>query len=499
MKLGFCTLVASLGVASTLRRSKGKKGDCYRMFDGQPLVQFSVSSQAEVTTIMAKLDDLECTEMSGAHSSELFAICGAAKVETLRMLYGANVTVLSEDAGDFYRQTSGVPKDFKELRGAHASDFYADWRSYQTRMARVESLVASCGGAAKLEQIGSSVEGRPIMAVRFRGAGWTSGSARIIVDYELHAREWITGMAGIYAIDHACQKLREEPDWLANTELVIAPAMNPDGVIYSETDNRMWRKNMADNNGNRCKGVDLNRNWDPNWAGSHSTSSSPCSDVFYGSSAFSEPETQALKSVLDEAPVSIHLDVHSYTNLILAPYSGSWEPHPRRDEIDVPGELMLAAMKGVHNEIYTYGGNEILYPASGVCPDYISSKGSFGYTFELRPRSRWGSGGFAPPPDQILPGSEEAWAGVLAGISWAQNPTTTAAPPTPAPTPPSPTPTGCPPAYSTGPDGDGDCRCNSGLSCYENGAPSCTFSYTADNGHKSKSWFLETCSGCKCQ
>merc|ERR550532_1049191 len=45
------------------------------------------------------------------------------------------------------------------------------------------------------------------------------------------------------------------------------------------------------------------------------------------------------------------------------------------------------------------------------------------------------------------------------------------APPTPtlAPTP-VPPPSVCPSATSTGPDSDGDCRCNSGLSCYENGS-----------------------------
>jgi len=74
------------------------------------------------------------------------------------------------------------------------------------------------------------------------------------------------------------------------------------------------------------------------------------------------------------------------------------------------------------------------------------------------------------------------------------------APPTPtlAPTP-VPPPSVCPSATSSGPDSDGDCQCNSGLSCYEGGSSGCTFSYTATYGFKSTRWFLPTCSACQCQ
>jgi len=73
-------------------------------------------------------------------------------------------------------------------------------------------------------------------------------------------------------------------------------------------------------------------------------------------------------------------------------------------------------------------------------------------------------------------------------------------PPTPEPVPtPAPPPSICPSATSAGPDSDGDCRCNSGLSCYESGASGCTYSYTARYGYKSARYFLPTCSGCRCQ
>jgi len=489
-------LAASLGVASSLRRGARKTTDCYSMYDGQSLIQFNLASKTDVAEAMAKLDDLKCTEMAGYHSSELNAICGAAEVATLKTTFGQNLTVLNEDAGDFYRRTSGVAKGFVDGPGVQSSDFYRQWRTYETRVAKVRSLVDSCGGKATFEQIGASVEGRPIYAVRFRGAGWTSGMPRVVVDFELHPREWIVGMAGVYAIEQTCERLAKDPDWLANTEVVFPFAMNPDGSIYSETTSRMWRKNRADNDGNSCKGVDLNRNWNPDWAGRESTSSNKCSDVYFGPAAFSEPETQALKRVLDEAPVDIQLDVHSFGNLILTPWSYKMEFHAERAQLDVPGHMMKEAMEAANGASYTYGGSEALYPASGVCPDYITGEGGWGFTLELRPGSRWGGGGFAPPEDQILPGSEDCWGGIVAAITWSQNPyttTTTAAPPTPVP------PNSCDRPYSSGPDSDGDCTCNSGLSCYENGSAGCTYSYTARYGWTSSRYFMPSCTSCECK
>jgi len=89
------------------------------------------------------------------------------------------------------------------------------------------------------------------------------------------------------------------------------------------------------------------------------------------------------------------------------------------------------------------------------------------------------------------------WARVSKEVDWAEDIMAgiVATTPPPAPTPPG----ACPSGVSTGPDSDGDCRCNSGLSCYENGSSGCTFSYTATYGFTSTRWFLSTCSGCQCQ
>ena len=86
-------------------------------------------------------------------------------------------------------------------------------------------------------------------------------------------------------------------------ETWIVPILNPDGYMYDREDpDRLWRKNMRDNNendryGDTCDGVDINRNYPFEW--SHNTQltaligddlepeftvddDNPCSDVYHG-------------------------------------------------------------------------------------------------------------------------------------------------------------------------------------------------------------------------
>ena len=81
--------------------------------------------------------------------------------------------------------------------------------------------------------------------------------------------------------------------------------MNPDGYIYNEEiepdGGGMHRKNRRDTG---CglgtqRGVDLNRNYGFGW-GANDTGSSPdpCSAIYRGESAFSEPEIEIVKDFI---------------------------------------------------------------------------------------------------------------------------------------------------------------------------------------------------------
>jgi len=117
-----------------------------------------------------------------------------------------------------------------------------------------------------------------------------------------------------------------------NTELYFIPVVNPDGYLYNQSTNPngggLWRKNRR-NNGNGTFGVDNNRNYNyhingnPNndsWGGPGSSSNSS-SEIYRGTSPFSEVENQAIKWFVEQHDFKIALNNHTFGELIYFPFS----------------------------------------------------------------------------------------------------------------------------------------------------------------------------------
>jgi len=339
-------------------------------------------------------------------------------------------SIVSANAGAFWRGESGVTQAFTEGLGV-ASDFYSDWRDLEAIEARVKSAVAA-SSVATLEVAGKSLQGRNMYIVRLRGRGYTPDKdmPRVFLTFNLHAREWITGMAGVYAVEELLKKAAEDLGYFDGTEVVIMPMANPDGFHYSTTNDRMHRKNMANNSGSRCPGVDLNRNFDAHWAQGGS-SSNPCSDTYHGTAGNSEPETKVVAKVLKEAKTSVYIDTHSYTELVLTSPAWTRSRSARHSDYRKIGGSIQQAIRATHGKVFTEGPvATTLYVASGGSIDYADDQGALGICLELRP-PRWGGGGFAPNKREILPSAEETYQGILAAIDYAKDPTATPpAPPT---------------------------------------------------------------------
>merc|ERR1719401_2144255 len=207
-------------------------------------------------------------------------------------------------------------------------------------------------------------------------------------------------------------------------QIVVFPLSNPDGFKHSAVHERFWRKNRMSTTNGACAGVDLNRNFRKGWGlhdGSSEMTSDPCSETYRGPSVMSEPETKIIANELDSATPNVHIDVHSFGQLLLRPWSFTSDIiSPLNDDLvwnnlEVLGHAVQKALNEKHGKGYTYGGNELLYPAPGVAADHIVEAGGFGLTLELRP-SGYGLDAFAPSPEEILPCAEETWEGLLAAI-----------------------------------------------------------------------------------
>ena len=107
-----------------------------------------------------------------------------------------------------------------------------------------------------------------------------------------------------------------------NRELYFVPIVNPDGYEYNRRTNPggggMWRKNRR-NHGGGSFGVDLNRNYATGFGGSGS-SGNRSSDIYRGTSPFSEPETAVLEAFASSRSFVTVFSSHSYTDVLLRPF-----------------------------------------------------------------------------------------------------------------------------------------------------------------------------------
>ena len=87
---------------------------------------------------------------------------------------------------------------------------------------------------------------------------------------------------------------------LKGTELWFVISANPDGYQYTFDHERLWRKNLRDNDDDgqitAADGVDPNRNFDEHWGyDNEGSSADPADETYRGPSAVSEPETKAMR------------------------------------------------------------------------------------------------------------------------------------------------------------------------------------------------------------
>ncbi|XP_031765037.2 carboxypeptidase B-like [Galleria mellonella] len=275
---------------------------------------------------------------------------------------------------------------------------------------------------------GRSFEGRDIKYLRISTTNFQDRTKPIVyMQSLLHAREWVTLPATLYAIEKLVIDVIEQ-DLLQDIDWIIVPIANPDGYEYTHTSSRFWRKNRATgySAGNACIGVDLNRNFNILWG--TASSSNVCSETFHGRGPSSEPETTVLQNIVgqDASRVELFLDIHSFGSLILYGWGTGTLP-PNALVINYVGVIMAQAIDNVKwasNADYTVGNTYyVLYAASGSASDYGLGIGApLSYTYEL-PGYRGSSGlnGFLVDPDFIEQAGFETWEGIKVGARYARD------------------------------------------------------------------------------
>ena len=224
----------------------------------------------------------------------------------------------------------------------------------------------------QVESIGKSHEGREIWAVKISDSVEQSESDEPVVFFNAmhHAREVMTTEVAVDIIGRLTSEYGRNSkikNWVDRNEIWIVPMVNPDGNNKVWTSNSMWRKNTREGHG-----VDVNRNYPYKWGACNGSSGNKSDDTYRGPSAGSEPETQALMGLIAKIKPVLSISYHSYSELVLYPYSCEGEHTPIHETIANVGQTLAGRLpKDGASGYYTPGTSwEILYGVDGGDSDW---------------------------------------------------------------------------------------------------------------------------------
>ncbi|MCK4557015.1 MAG: zinc carboxypeptidase, partial [Candidatus Aminicenantes bacterium] len=264
---------------------------------------------------------------------------------------------------------------FRQTQSTSRGGVNGDYHSYGELEQDLFALEESYPDLARIYVIGETHERRNIYALKISdNVNIDEAEAEVIIIGCHHAREWISVeipyLLGEYLVENYATDSQVR-DLVDQSEIWIIPLLNPDGLQYSIHFYRYWRKNRRDN-GDGTLGVDLNRNYGYLWGYDNEGSSPfPSSNIYRGPSAFSEPETQAIRDLFAQRNFSSLISYHSYSQVILYPWGYTDQPPPDDALLDQIAADMSTRMQAVNGNVYGFmQAGESFYLTNGDTTDW---------------------------------------------------------------------------------------------------------------------------------
>jgi hypothetical protein len=369
-------LVLGLGTAAT--GSDGHKGRA-----GSVDLYTGVVTPAKLGQLVRQGFDVAATRQA------------AGGVQVDLVLTQADVARLAAQGIDVTPRRDKQGRTQAERAAAEAANGFTVWRSYDAKNGirdELYSIARRNSQTVKLEVIGHTVQGREIIALKVtKNAKTLADGSRPSVLYmsTIHAREWISTEVNRRLLHQFVDNYGSDPavtNLVDTRELWFLVVANPDGYQYTFDRERLWRKNLHDNDGDGqitgIDGVDLNRNYDVDWGyDEEGSSSQQPNETYRGTSPASEPEVQAHQALINRIKFKELVTYHSYGPLIL--YSWGWQVQtPSADDplyVALSGTDANPAIQG-----FDPGVGADLYITNGTTDDYSYAKtGALSWTVEL--------------------------------------------------------------------------------------------------------------------
>ncbi|GMU86673.1 MAG: hypothetical protein AMXMBFR48_19150 [Ignavibacteriales bacterium] len=338
---------------------------------------------------------------------------------------GYRMDVLIEDWAEHFeklpqlsdQETAALKQESKEKYGVEGFGLgsLAGFYTFNEAMAQLDSMKVMYPNLITSKiQIGSTVENRPIYMVKISdNPDMEEIEPEALYTAMHHAREPGGMMTVIYFMYYLLENYATNPSvkyLVDNRQLYFIPVVNPDGYEHNRTTNPsgggMWRKNRK-NNGSSY-GIDLNRNYGPQayWnAPNGGSSTSPSSDTYRGTAPFSEPETQALRDLVNSRKFRVALNYHTYSNLLIYPYGAL--SHETPDSMifrEYATEMTQFNGYSPGTDMQTVG-----YSTRGNSDDFMydGDLTTRGKILAMTPEVGTTSDGFWPPQSRIYPHVQE--------------------------------------------------------------------------------------------